>query len=248
MKYITLLASDDYLDGVIVLKKCLLNTNCKHELVVCITNTLSHNTLQVLDSHMLKTIRVDKLECKNVPFKNKWRLTYTKLHLFGLTQFDKLVYIDADMVILENIDHLFDLPHMSAVSAGNWSSIKNEKYCLNSGLMVLIPNEKDYKCLLYVASENNKFLNDQDIINSYFSNWYKNENLHLDLKYNIFVNQIQYIKGKYHLNGFNNDDKNLPAVAVLHYISPKPWVTKDFHLISNKAMFLYKLWQDIKMT
>ena len=35
------------------------------------------------------------------------------LPLFGLPGYDKLVYVDSDMMILENIDELFDRPHLS---------------------------------------------------------------------------------------------------------------------------------------
>lgn len=254
MNYITLLASDDYLGGVIVVNNCLIKTKCKYKLVVCITDTLSDETMKVLENLKLETVCVESLECKYVPQKNKWRLTYTKLHLFGLTQYEKVVYIDADMVILENLDHLFDKPHMSAVAAGNWTNIKDETYCLNSGLMVIVPNVKDHESLIAIASSSLKkqsgknFLCDQDVINYHFCDWYQHSELHLGLNYNLFVNQVSHLNKKFYLKDFNENDKDLPKVAVLHYLTPKPWVSKDIHLIPAKSKFLFDLWHDIKMT
>ena len=38
--------------------------------------------------------------------KALWR---AKLQIFGLSQYDCLVLLDADMILVRNIDHLFDL-------------------------------------------------------------------------------------------------------------------------------------------
>ena len=39
-----------------------------------------------------------------------WAQSLTKLHLFGLTQYKRLIYLDADGLVLRNMDHLFSLP------------------------------------------------------------------------------------------------------------------------------------------
>ena len=35
---------------------------------------------------------------------------YTKLHIWNLVDYDKVVYIDADTLVLQNVDELFDRP------------------------------------------------------------------------------------------------------------------------------------------
>ena len=36
-----------------------------------------------------------------------WNNCFDKLLIFGMTEFDKLIFLDSDMYIIENIDHLF---------------------------------------------------------------------------------------------------------------------------------------------
>lgn len=53
---------------------------------------------------------------QHVENKNKRKLedrpwfntTFSKLHVFGLTEYDKIVYLDADVLLLANVDELFD--------------------------------------------------------------------------------------------------------------------------------------------
>ena len=63
---------------------------------------------------------------QHVENKNKRKLedrpwfntTFSKLHVFGLTEYDKIVYLDADVLLLANVDELFDkLPFPSVDDA-----------------------------------------------------------------------------------------------------------------------------------
>jgi glycogenin glucosyltransferase len=55
-------------------------------------------------------------------------LTPTKLHTFRLTQFKKVIYLDADTLVIRPLSHLFDLaaPFAAAPDIG-WPD------CFNSG-------------------------------------------------------------------------------------------------------------------
>jgi hypothetical protein len=44
--------------------------------------------------------------------------TFTKLHAIGLTKYDKVLLLDLDIVVLEDIDHLFDLRAPAALARG----------------------------------------------------------------------------------------------------------------------------------
>lgn len=47
----------------------------------------------------------------------RWNQSFAKLAVLGMTQFDTVVMLDADMMVVDNIDDLFDAPAMSAVAA-----------------------------------------------------------------------------------------------------------------------------------
>ena len=36
---------------------------------------------------------------------------YSKLHMFGMTDYDKLLYLDADTMVTRNLDHVFELDY-----------------------------------------------------------------------------------------------------------------------------------------
>ena len=52
-----------------------------------------------------------------------WAQSLTKLHVFGLTQYKRLIYLDADGLVLRNMDHLFSLPDAAvAMPRAYWLS------------------------------------------------------------------------------------------------------------------------------
>jgi len=66
----------------------------------------------------------------------------TKLHIFRLTQYQKIMFLDADVLPIRSISHLFNLPHeFSAVPDVGWPDI------FNSGVLVLSPGEDKFNQL-----------------------------------------------------------------------------------------------------
>ena len=57
-------------------------------------------------------------------------VTLTKLHCWKLTQFDKMIFMDSDMVVVRPIEDLFDRDEFSAAPDCGWPS------CFNTGLFV----------------------------------------------------------------------------------------------------------------
>ncbi|KAJ6667489.1 hypothetical protein lerEdw1_016610 [Lerista edwardsae] len=93
-------------------------------------------------------------------------VTFTKLHCWTLTQYSKCVFMDADTLVLCNIDELFDREEFSAAPDSGWPD------CFNSGVFVFQPSLKTFNLLLQFASEHGSFDGgDQGLLNSFFSNW-----------------------------------------------------------------------------
>lgn len=55
---------------------------------------------------------------RNQKINQNWNKTFDKLKIFDLIEYDKLVYLDCDMMILANLDFLFEYPTFSAAWAG----------------------------------------------------------------------------------------------------------------------------------
>ena len=163
-----------------------------------------------------------------------WNYTFDKLLIWGLTQFEKVVFLDCDMLIVRNIDGLFEHEAFSAVSADS-SYPGNESWVggLNSGLMVIVPDKEVERQLLQTISivvndctKRNLMVGDQDVIKRFLPDWGKCDSLHLDEGYNIFADHLTYYIR--HL-GYSLKGKMGKAVYVIHFIGKsKPWMKKSF--------------------
>ncbi|KAF8597616.1 nucleotide-diphospho-sugar transferase [Ceratobasidium sp. AG-I] len=67
-----------------------------------------------------------------------WHDSLTKLHVFGLTNYTRVVYLDSDGIVLNNLDHLFLAPQAQiALPRAYW--LDGNK--LASHIMVITPSE-----------------------------------------------------------------------------------------------------------
>ena len=141
--YITLLSTESYLPGVLALNESLRRSRTPHPFVAAISAHLPPQIDQVLTRAGIIVRRIPAstaIPKEMIAGNGHWGYTFDKIHLFGLHEFSKLVYVDSDMIVLANMDELFDKPHMSAVPAGrllhaDWTR-------LNGGLLVVEPEQK----------------------------------------------------------------------------------------------------------
>ena len=137
MAYCTLLSSEDYLDAVLILNKSLRDVNSQYPLVVMVTNNIANDQLIfILNANGIIWEVIDYLSYSQnmqIKYKNYSVLnTASKLQIFSLKHWDKLVYIDADTLVLKNIDNLFCYPD------GAMLKYDSENFGF-SGLFVVIP-------------------------------------------------------------------------------------------------------------
>ncbi|KAJ8494896.1 hypothetical protein ONZ51_g2020 [Trametes cubensis] len=112
--YLTLLTKADYLPGVLVLHRSLVDSGTKYPLIVMTTPALPKEVRDIVERRGLEILEVEPLRPKEGqhalnPHDIRFAETWTKLRMFELLQFDHLVVLDADMVIRRNMDELMDL-------------------------------------------------------------------------------------------------------------------------------------------
>lgn len=259
--FISIITTDDYLPGLLVLAKSLLETKTIYPFLTLVTPNISSKTLETLRKYNIEyKILVDEIGNPTDVNKNhRWFSTYSKLYIFDQIQYDKVVYLDADMIVLRNIDELFEKPHMSATNAGGMLPRKTSWTHINSGLLVIEPSKEvfnDMRSKIGVIEktqsggtiERPAFGSDQDFLNAYYPEWPNKKELHLDHKYNIF----HYHLDEYHnLFGYSINEGRLP-ISIIHYASyMKPWgldvkTEKDLQEDPNKSLELkaIRLWID----
>jgi len=65
-------------------------------------------------------------------YRSELGITFTKLHCWRLIQFKKGVFLDADTLVLRNIDDLFQREELSAAPDAGWPD------CFNTGVFVFV--------------------------------------------------------------------------------------------------------------
>ena len=244
--YISVLSTNDYLPGALVVNKCLKLTKAQFPFTVLVTHNISCNTISILEKNNIKIIVINRIvNTKLSDYKYGWRYNWTKLHIYNQTQFSKIVYIDLDMVITENLDHLFDKSHMSAVNAGGF--IHSSCAQLNSGLIVVEPSNNLYNDLILITKKYNDLTGDQSVLHKHFVEWPSKKELNLGYQYNMFVADIPHAIKELNFTTINSmdeinaDTKNNNNIKVFHYIEPKPWKRK----IKIKHNKFYTIWYKI---
>ncbi|KAL8947250.1 MAG: hypothetical protein Q9222_006445 [Ikaeria aurantiellina] len=196
-----------------VLGHSLRDNGTTKQLAVLVTlDTLSVSTLDELKTIYDHLIPVDHLVNKTpakLHLMNRLDLvsTFTKIALWRQTQFEKIVYVDADMVSLRAPDELFQQSsNFAAVPDIGWPD------CFNSGLLVLSPNMGDYYGLLALAQRGISFDGaDQGLLNMHFPHWQR-----LSFTYNCTPSgNYQYVPAYRHFQS---------SINMVHFIGgEKPW-------------------------
>lgn len=233
--YITLLTTKDYLEAVLVLNKSLKKVKAKYPLVVACTPNIYNNEIikNILNT---EKIIIEKISWYEYTPKTKEKLSIynlfsvynigSKLEIFSLKQYNKLVYIDADAFVVKNIDHLFRKRDGSTL----YEKQKDEVKCF-CALFVFIPH--NHPASFYKTLMSNEHINDGTLMEEFW--WHIKDNK------NYLINK------KYFYTPF--DEKKHWWVKAYHLQTPqlKYWKTKsntqlarNYYKILNPLQEKYK--------
>uniref|UniRef100_A0A803K685 glycogenin glucosyltransferase n=2 Tax=Xenopus tropicalis TaxID=8364 RepID=A0A803K685_XENTR len=250
--FVTLATNDTYVKGALVLGSSLRQHNTTNKLVVLITPQVSDAMRKVLDKVYDDVRVVDVLDSGDSAHlalmkRPELGVTLTKIHCWTLTEYSKCVFMDADTMVLCNIDELFEREELSAAPDPGWPD------CFNSGVFVFTPSFETYNDLLQLATQKGSFDGgDQGLLNTFFDTWAtKDINKHLPFVYNLSsVSLYSYLPA---FKAFGANAK------VVHFLGKvKPWnytydsktksVRSDVHDPSLIHPEFLNLWWDIYST
>lgn len=225
---------DMYVDGfeigVRVLGQSLREVNTQYDYIVLCTDDVPLSVRRVLeeDGWIVKPIEKMKLG-------ERFNENVLKLNIFKLTEYRRVVFLDADVIVTQNIDELF--------KCGSFCASFRHSDLFNSGIMVVKPSllelNKIKKVMKNVTSNwFHKTYGDQVVLNYYFKdlkkatmfeptvNHYEEKIMRLSTGYNADV-------GMYYLNDGWSFPKN--DLKIIHYtfgiVKPMLWWTYPlFHL------------------
>jgi glycogenin glucosyltransferase len=102
---VTLATNDSYSLGALVVAHSLRRASTAHQLVVLITPGVSNAMREKLEEQYDLVQLVNVLDSKDeanlaVLKRPELGITFTKLHCWNLTQYEKCVFLDADVLVI----------------------------------------------------------------------------------------------------------------------------------------------------
>ncbi|XP_071859671.1 glycogenin 1 isoform X1 [Bombus fervidus] len=216
--WVTLATNDAYSLGALVLAHSLHQVGTKHELAVLITPGVTQTMREKLSAIFSLVMEVNVLDSKDeanlaLLARPELGVTFTKLHCWRLTQYEKCVFLDADTLVIRNCDELFEREELSAAPDVGWPD------CFNSGVFVYRPSQQTFASITAFAAAKGSFDGgDQGLLNMYFSDWAKKDiSKHLPFIYNMCSTATySYLPA---FKQFGDD------VRIIHFIGiTKPWL------------------------
>ncbi|XP_024540904.1 inositol phosphorylceramide glucuronosyltransferase 1 [Selaginella moellendorffii] len=159
--YVTLLYGDEFLLGVRVLGKSIRDTGTSKDLAVLVSDGVSMDAIRLLEADGWIVERIELLSNPNQQRPARFWGVYTKLKIFNMTQYQKVVYLDADTIVVKDIEDLFQCQKFCA-------NLKHSER-LNSGVMVVEPSAELFDDMLKKVSTLPSYTGgDQGFLNSYY--------------------------------------------------------------------------------
>jgi lipopolysaccharide biosynthesis glycosyltransferase len=120
---------DSYVPGVICAAESIRRSGSKYDIVCMVTDDVSDDAIstlktisRVVNIKLLKFITLDMKTKRQMELYESWfNESYTKWNSLQLTEYEKILFVDADMLVIQNIDHLFNLPAPAATFSTPWA-------------------------------------------------------------------------------------------------------------------------------
>lgn len=161
-----------YVIGAITLAQSLKKTNTIYDIICMVTPDIDIKYTQLLSKYFTHIYTIPYVEIVTKSFRSEKRKqvygswinkSYTKLSVMNLDNYDKICWLDSDMIIINNIDHLFQLQTPVGIFSNHWfdhikpnSNNINPKSC-NFYSDIKTNQEIPYK-LIHTALNNNGFV------------------------------------------------------------------------------------------
>lgn len=217
--YVTLVTNNSYINGAIVLGYSLRNYNTSHLIICLVTSEVDAAYIAQLSKvfdHVIKIPKLDSHDSKRLDLLGRPELgiTFSKLHVWNMTWLSQILFLDADTLVLKNIDHLFSQygnTHFAACPDIGWPD------CFNSGVFMCKPSHQIYTDLIKLSQDKGSFDGgDQGLLNTYFNTWSKDQKQRIPFTYNVTPNAVYSYAPAY--QRYQSD------ISVLHFIGKsKPW-------------------------
>ena len=156
--WLTIVVNDNFVVPALVLAHSIRTFSCHKNMIALIADTVTKEAQRALQRVGWETRVVEAMDCDWLDAKlsferneglfgrpRGYRIigTHTRFHAWKFTEFSKIIYVDADYMLMTNIDQLFDIPDdFAAVPCARPGVVDP---CFNAGLLVFKPDTKYYQ-------------------------------------------------------------------------------------------------------
>jgi len=233
----------DYLRGALVLGSSIRSFDSSRDMIVLVTKAVPVEWRSALTVAGWRVVEVDELaefwwgksdECSKFDGDQaeRWGHMATKLRLWQLTQYQRIMYLDADTVLTGPVAETF----AAVTTFGAEKPLHHSHF--NAGVMLLTPSETTFDELVTLGQQghSNAFGNvidctEQGLLNSYYNGAAGREVTKLTI-------------GRADVN---NDWDSTAAPFAVHWIThacPKPWMVadKDVEVPASCDPVVYTYW------
>ena len=225
--WLTALVNDLFVVPTLVLGHSIRTFSCQKNMMVFISEKVSEGARKALQSVGWETRVVEEMDCDwldaklggdrnsglfGKPLGHRIKGTHTRFHAWNYTEYSKIIYVDADYMLMTNIDRLFDIPDDFAAAPSSRPGVVNPAF--NAGFLVFRPDTNYYHEIMSLWEDTTRkdtCPDDQVLLWHYYAdsgNWKA-----LSFSFNVRL-LIYRPLNSYHF-----------AVAP-HYHPPKPWSAK----------------------
>eukprot|EP01039_Chlorochromonas_danica_P006912 gene6912-7639_t len=220
--FASLITTDSYFPGIQVVVKSIRQFHPTVPIEILIEDSVSVATQKRIKALGVLAILVpaidapfswDNSESSVTPCWAKSQ--YTKLHIWQLTKYRRVVYIDADCLVCQPLDELLALQTDFAACPDIFPPDR-----FNAGVLVIQPSEETFQRLLRLSSSTHSYDGgDTGFLNAVFNDWFVSDRSHrLPVAYNAQRTMYWFTRKR---PGYW---QAIEPIRILHYSSsPKPW-------------------------
>ncbi|KAL3516093.1 hypothetical protein ACH5RR_022995 [Cinchona calisaya] len=204
--YVTVLhSSEDYLCGAIILGQSIINSKTKKDMILLADSSISFKSLKALRNAGWKIKKIERIKSPNAEKDAYNEYNYSKLRIWQLTEYDKVMFIDSDLLVLKNLDEFFLYPQLSAA--------ENSRHLFNSGVMLIEPSKCKFETMmekrLTIVSYNG---GDQGFLNEIFRWWHR------------WPTKANFLKDFSNIDIGGPDHQYPKDTHAMHFLGVKPWM------------------------
>lgn len=174
--YFTLVRNDSWVIGALVLGYSLRLAKADASLVCEIGEEVSDESVLLLETVYDKVDVAEEFEFPSSEFNNEsdipehLRFSFSRLNAWKNSDYRRITYLDSDMIILRNIDHLFDMPGVVAPREYDfkvWNRRNVYTDFFNGGFVTFTPSDDLYNKFLHILKSQWVYLgaSEQHLVN-----------------------------------------------------------------------------------